>query len=224
VNVKRIAYLPFGGQGITHNGTFWYYSATWWRHYTKRVPQYWREGYIYKMDEAFRIKKHVYSPLLYEYDHIGALDYYNNRLYATLEDRSYIKPRIAVYDNDLKLIETFRVRGQCACPWLAIYNSLLFTSEFTSKSINIYTLDGQYLGSLKLNKRLSRIQGGKFYEDKLYLSCDDPKKSIYKVSLDGSVKLFLNTNIDYEMEDIHISKHGTIYFIDHLGHLYEVLE
>jgi len=224
VDVKRIAYLPFGGQGITHNGTFWYYSATWWRHHTKRAPQYWREGYLYKLDPKFRIVKHVYAPLLYTYDHIGGIDYFKNKIYASLEDPDYVKPRITVFDDNLELLEVFRIPRQYGCPWVAIHNNLLYTSEFITKYINVFTLTGKYVTDIRLEYPLFKIQGGKFYKNELYLACDNPTKSIFKVSLDGAVKLFIDTKIKNEMEDIHITKDGTIYFIDHLGHLYEVLE
>jgi len=223
MDIKLVAHLPFGGQGITYSDNYWYYSATWWRYHFKKIPQFWREGYIYKLDNKFRIIKHTFSPVLPEYDHPGGLDFYNKAIFIALEDRNYIAPKVAMLDENLKLLGIFRISKQRGCPWLAIHNNLLYTSEFTTDSINYFTLSGQYRGSIKLNQKLFKVQGGKFYKDKLYLSCDDPK-SIYSINLDGTVTLFAKISIENEVEDIHINEDGTIYFIDHQGLLYEVLE
>ena len=106
-------------------------------------------------------------------------------------------------------------------------DGFLYSSEFDPCSeIRIYSAyshpEASLEGKIPLDQTLHKVQGGCFYEGRLYLSCDDEGKSIYAVDSSGRVSKVLDTEIEWEMEDLYIDEEGEIYFIDHQGSLYKV--
>ena len=71
--------------------------------------------------------------------------------------------------------------------------------------INLVDLNkhSDYLGTIKLKKKLPRIQGAKYYDHSLIASVDDDKNTVYQISLiDGSVEKLFSLNEGDEMEGI----------------------
>lgn len=194
----------------------------------------WREGYIYKLNSRLTIVKHRFSPFRDKgYDHIGGLDFYRGVIYAALEDVYLERPMIVCFNKGLEVIDSFILPEAAHCPWVAVDETgLLYTSDYTlCKVILVYSYvkgDKAYLERrILLDKPLYAVQGGCFYDDDLFLSCDDKFKAIYRVRLHGntgSVTRFVNTNLRSELEDLYITRKGEMYIIDHEGRLYRILQ
>ena len=97
-------------QGLATDGVFWYFSA---------------KGGLYKTDTNYNMliqKDGSQNPIPdflqnQDYHHIGDIAYFEGELYAPVEDRSYLKPIIVIYDTDsfqfdsIKEIEDIKVGG-----------------------------------------------------------------------------------------------------------------
>jgi len=229
-SIDQVGYLPFGGQGITLGEGHWYYSTTWWR--LERMPHgrlIWREGYIYKLTAGLGIANRRYFPLRDRgYDHIGGLDFHRGKVYASLEHVGYKEPMLVSFNQELELESCSILPELRHFSWVAIDDDgFLYSSEFDPCSeIRIYSAyshpEASLEGKIPLDQTLHKVQGGCFYEGRLYLSCDDEGKSIYAVDSSGRVSKVLDTEIEWEMEDLYIDEEGEIYFIDHQGSLYKV--
>lgn len=193
----------------------------------------WREGYIYKIncnsDKIVAHKKIPFQEL--GYDHIGDIDFFNNLIYASLEDVNYSSPRVLLFDENFAIYGYADLNDQRHLPWCVVNpdDRLLLSSEFDPVNyINFYELDetqhsARLVVRLKLSQTLRNVQGGCIHEGILYVSCDDEVKGIYKIDLtSGKVSTLLETRILYEMEGICADFHETpvFHFIDHEGHLY----
>lgn len=116
-------------------------------------------------------------------DHIGGISYYNGKIYASVEDSDdYISPCIVVFD-----CETLECTGEVydlpaedyddGVPWCAVDQDkgYLYASKWNDiNTIYVYDINNsmQLVKEIPLSQTIHRIQGGEFYNGKLYLSND----------------------------------------------------
>ena len=151
-------------------------------------------------------------------DHIGGIDCAGGIIYAPVEGEGYVHDLIALYDCEtLEFTGTYydlsSERFGDGIPWCAVdaEAGLLYTSRFDNvKEIYQYDLKTmEYVGSVKLDQELFRLQGGSVYEGKLYLSYDvshSADEILWSVDLaTGHVTEVLTrsmANYDNEAEDV----------------------
>ena len=117
----------------------------------------------------------------YGSDHIGGIDCAGGILYAPVEGEGYVHDLIVLYDCEtLEYTGTYydlsSERFGDGIPWCAVdaEAGLLYTSRFDNVT-EIYQYDlktMEYVGSIRLDQELFRLQGGSVYDGKLYLSYD----------------------------------------------------
>ena len=154
----------------------------------------------------------------YGSDHIGGIDCANGIIYAPVEGEGYVHDLIALFDCEtLEFTGTYYDlsgdRFGDGIPWCAVdaQAGLLYTSRFDNVT-EIYQYDlatMEYVGSVKLDRELFRLQGGSVYDGKLYLSYDvrhSTDEILWAVDLEsGNVTEALTRHIpnyDNEAEDV----------------------
>ncbi|MCQ2485076.1 MAG: hypothetical protein MJ168_07055 [Clostridia bacterium] len=156
----------------------------------------------------------------YGSNHIGGIDCYDGIIYAPVENDDYSRNFIVLYDCDTleytgkyyNLTSEYLTDG---IPWCAVdgENGYLYTSKYSDVTeILQYNLsDMSFVKTLKLNKKLDRIQGGSVYNGMLYLSTDVPhsvNEEVFAADIrTGEVKTELTRNLnnyDNEAEDIFV--------------------
>jgi hypothetical protein len=132
-------------------------------------------------------------------DHIGDFDYYNGKLYVSLDTTrgspGYQSPHVAVYNAaDLSYTGTvYTVTGSAANPhndvasWFAVDGArgLGYGKEWqTGNTLNVYSLsDWSFQSTITMDASLGRIQGAKVLGDWLYMSSDNATRSVYRANL-----------------------------------------
>jgi hypothetical protein len=132
-------------------------------------------------------------------DHIGDFDYYNGKLYVSLDTTrgspGYRSPHVAVYDAaDLSYTGTvYTVTGSPAnrnndvASWFAVDGArgLGYGKEWqTGNTLNVYNLsDWSFQRTITMDASLGRIQGAKVLGDWLYMSSDNATRSVYRANL-----------------------------------------
>lgn len=154
----------------------------------------------------------------YKSNHIGGIDCYDGKIYCPVEGDGYERNFILVYDCDtLKYTGEFYEmtcdRLNDGIPWCAVDgdNGYLYTSRYSDVTeILQYRLsDMKFIKAIKLDKTVTRIQGGSVYKGKLYLSTDvsnSTVENVFAVTLsNGHTALEMTrtmSNYDNEAEDI----------------------
>ena len=154
------------------------------------------------------------------YNHLGDATFFNNQLYIAVEEPSYTKPSIFVYDiaTDSFIFNKHQPQQvQAHMPWVAIdtdksvscSDNYIYSSEFDNVDhlfmYNITTL--QYERKLQLSTTLDKVQGGAIYKSYLYLGTN-VGDTVYKVNLStGLVTVAMqqyepDTRGEYEFEGI----------------------
>ena len=110
------------------------------------------------------------------YSHLGDGCLYEGRLYLALEDFGFRHPGVIVYDPvTLEALEFHTLpdegRGNGRIPWCVIKDDVLYYSQSNDvDEIRMLDLrDYSYLGALKIDKTLFKVQGGEIYNDTLYI-------------------------------------------------------
>ncbi|MBL0375471.1 calcium-binding protein [Rhizobium sp. KVB221] len=131
------------------------------------------------------------------FDHVGDIDYYNGKLYISLDSEAgdYQNGHVAVLNaSDLSYTgELYELVGAPSNPhddvasWVAVdgANGLGYGKEWQNgTTINVYNLeDWSFKGTLEMDQSLKNIQGAKVFEGKLYFSAHDNTKGVYTVDL-----------------------------------------
>lgn len=132
-------------------------------------------------------------------DHIGGISYYNGKIYASVEDsEDYVSPCIVVFD-----CETLECTGEVydlpaesyddGVPWCAVDGATgyLYASKWNDiNTIYVYDINNEMklVKEIPLSETIHRIQGGEFYNGKLYLS--------YDIKDNGNIKNILGVDIE----------------------------
>lgn len=164
-----------GRQGICNeNGYYWVSGST----------------TLSKYDKDFNLLLENDNPFEgydIEVNHIGDIDVYNNELYLGVEyfaDGVGKNIQVAVYDGDtLKLKRIFPFNsetGQKECSGIAVDydNNIVYMCSWIDDESSNYLykyslIDGSYIGKLYIENCPKWIQGVAYYNDALYITCDD---------------------------------------------------
>ena len=184
-----------GRQGICIQDDFYYVSGS------KTLSKYDKDfNLILENDNPFE----GYD---IEVNHIGDIDIYNNELYLGVEyfdDGIGKNIQVAIYDADtLKLKRVFPFNsetGQKECSGIAVdydHNIVYMSSWIDDESSNYlyrYDLDtGEYLGKTLMNPSVKWIQGVAYYNNNLFVTCDDGDAD--KNEADNMYRLTLNNDV-----------------------------
>lgn len=186
------------GQGIATDGVYYYTSGAITALNLTALAKF-------TFDDMEMVDSHV-NPLPEKCtdrgnDHIGGISVYNGKIYASVEDSDeYIHPCIVVFD-----CETLEPTGEIydlprdifddGVPWCAVdgETGYLYASKWTDiEKIYVYDTNNEmsYVKEITLNgiTPIHRIQGGEFYNGKLYLSNDIEDNGNYKNILSVDVE------------------------------------
>jgi hypothetical protein len=232
IRIEKEPWLPYC-QGLGWDGDCWYFSTS----HGGELND------LYKLDSEGNVilkEENIIPPFLVKegYDHIGDLDHWDGKLYVPIEhkpvlDGLRINATFAVYDSELKFAGLSFKTSQFHAPWCAIdpETGYLYSSEWND-AWDIYAYDladgGRLVKKIHLDKRLSSVQGGDFYQGYLYLCMDSLHKDICKIDLrTGKVLDVISTKIPEEMEGLtlHETESGFIHFVaghEDAGYLYHL--
>lgn len=191
-------------QGITNDGEYFYFSGK------KNLGKADMET-----GEIFRITTNAIPDELEElgYDHIGGLSYYNNLIYAAVEDGpDYERSCIVLYDA-----ETLKYTGKYynlphelhleGVPWCAVdvEKNQLYTAEWSNaKVLNVFDLETvELIRTIPLSQSVDRVQGAEMFDGVLYMSCDEEDGNKHILSVDvttGKVETLFTRNVGAEIE------------------------
>ena len=184
------------GQGVTNDGTDYYFSST---------------NGIQETDQNFNILAQNTSAIPASLaalgdSHIGDIEYYQGKLYLPMEDENiYLKPEIAVFDASTlaftgvsyALNPALQTDG---APWVGIDGStgLAYTSKYDDATqLNVYDVANNFqdVGAIQLSQPIDAVQGAKVLDGYLYAATDNATGSVYKINLaTGQVSDILDLN------------------------------
>ena len=182
------------GQGITTDGTSWFFSGTTGLEKTSATF-------------ASTTKNALAIPLLLVAqgsDHIGDIDFWNGKIYAPVEDKTYAKPKVVLYDPSslsagtvFDIPQNLQTKG---VPWIAVDGprGVAYMAEWDpTPELHVFSLASMaYQRAIPLSTPTARVQGGKVYKGQLYLTIDDATKHVYKVHLaSGTIFPILDLNL-----------------------------
>ena len=205
-------------QGVANDGVFWYFSS--------------RRG-LYKTDANFNMlieKDGTQNPIPgflrdQGYNHIGDIACFGGKIYAPIEDVSYVKPIIGIYDADnLNFTGEFVQVPQSHIPWIAVdpRTGYFYSSEFSGvNKLFVYDPEQNFaiIDTVYLDRTLARVQGGAFHGDSLYLACDNGDY-VYEVGVaSGTVTDIIIVPSGPEMEGIEAYEldSGVLHFVARTG-------
>lgn len=233
-NEKRLVGISalYAGQGISADEDYYYTSGSLFVQKSGFGLQFLAKWTA----DGYKKVKVNYSPIpsfnkkTYGCGHIGGISVYDGRLYAAVEGTDYSINFIYVYNtDDLSLLKVYNVSCDLlddGIPWVAVdgENGYVYCSRWgdTDKLLKFNLSDMSFAGTVTLSQNISRIQGGEFYNGKLYLSRDNPhstEETVYCVDVStGEISTFFTltmTSSDNESEDLAIypRKDGSLFHI-----------
>ena len=175
------------GQGVTTDGTSWFFSGTTGLERTDL-------GYASQASNALAIPVQL---AVAGSDHIGDVDGWAGKLYAPIEDKNYQAPKVVLYDpaslssgTIYSISATLQTKG---VPWIAVDGprGKAYMAEWDpTPAIHVFSLaDLTYEKAIDIAPAIGRVQGGKVYKGQLYLTVDDDQKHVYKVHLGSGAAL-----------------------------------
>jgi hypothetical protein len=139
-------------------------------------------------------------------NHIGDIDCTDGWIYAPIEDGSkYQHPFIGVYEaRSLQLKKTLSLPLALqpgGVPWVTVdaAGGRLITSQYSqTTAINVYDLQtAQVLQQIPMSMQLNSIQGGKYWNQHLYMTANDPAGgfALFEMNMtSGEVQKILHVN------------------------------
>lgn len=167
------------------------------------------------------------------YSHLGDGCIYDGKLFIALEDFGFRHPGVITYDPDtLEAIDFHKLpdegRGNGRIPWCAIKDDVLYYTQSNNvDEIRMLSLpDFSYLGALKIDTTLFKVQGGEFLDDTLCIvtNSGSRNKTMYTVDVQtGHVEpVFVRCTgrLDAEGEGIAVCplEDGSVFHIVDVGH------
>ena len=125
------------------------------------------------------------------YAHLGDGCLYDGRLFFALEDVGFRHPAVIEYDP--QTLEYLRYRtvpdacvGSGNIPWCAIADGVLYFSQsnHVDEIRMLDVADFSYIGALRLDTELFKVQGGEVYDGTLYVVTDHGRKEKTMVAVD----------------------------------------
>jgi hypothetical protein len=147
------------------------------------------------------------------YNHLGDCQYDNGLIYFAVEEPSYLIPAIFVYrlsDTSIEFVTYKSHNTQQHAPWIAMdpATGLLYSSDYNNvTTLQIYNKDLEYVAQQKITIALDQVQGGAFYNGRLYLGVNSGD-TVYAVDVStGAVDVaVVQTGVgspeEYEFEGI----------------------
>lgn len=192
-------------QGVTNDGEYFYFSG---KNALEKVTKDCSEIIALNCCAITKEMKEKYNS-----SHIGGISYSDGKIYAAIEDsKEWEHPIIAVFDA-----ETLSYTGKCfelplnlhkrGAPWVAVNGkeNLAFTGDSRNYSeIYVFALDTfEFIKTIKLSDDIEKIQGGEYYDGKLYVGTNDIKRAVYTIDIGtGKVeKLFDRISYEYKIID-----------------------
>jgi hypothetical protein len=182
------------GQGVATDGASWFFSGTTGLEKTSAT-------FASATKNAFAI------PLLLVAqgsDHIGDIDFWNGKIYAPVEDKTYASPKVVLYDPSslsagtvFDIPQNLQTKG---VPWIAVDGprGVAYMAEWDpTPELHVFSLSTMaYQRAVPLSTPTARVQGGKVYKGQLYLTTDDATKRVLKVHLaSGTIFPVLDLNL-----------------------------
>ena len=125
------------------------------------------------------------------YAHLGDGCLYDGRLYIALEDNGFRHPAVIEYDpQTLEYLAFHVVPDECIgsgnIPWCEVKDGILYfsQSERVDEIRMLDVTDFSYIGALKLDTELFKVQGGEIYDGRLYITTDDGEKEKTMMAVD----------------------------------------
>lgn len=202
-------------QGVTTDGTHWYFSSTNGLEITDL-----RYNTIFKSSPAIPSELANPSPLAYKgLNHIGDIDYANGKLYISLDTSTrdsvtgsrYDTPVFAVYDA-----AALSYTGQAAAlnpphgvkdiaSWVAVdaRRGLAYGMAYNDATeIAVYNLrDWTFNRYIPLSQTVDQAQGGKIHDGWMYFASDDDGKNVSRANLTtGEVQVLFDLKVPYDQE------------------------
>lgn len=209
----------YAGQGITADEDYYYTSGSAFNQKSGIGVQFlakWSADGFKKVDMNLNPIPRNYKKQ-YGSGHIGGISCFDGVIYAPVEGTDYSINFIYLYDtDDLSLMKVYNVSCEYlddGIPWVAVdgENGYVYCSRWgdTDKLLRFNLSDMSLDGTVQLSETISRIQGGEFYDGKLYLSRDNAHSTDEKVLCvdvnTGAVSEFFSpsmTGYDNEAEDL----------------------
>ncbi|WP_405985583.1 hypothetical protein [Streptomyces sp. NBC_00872] len=203
------------GQGVTTDGTHWYFSSSNGLEITDM-----RYNTIFKSSPAIPAELANPSPLAYKgLNHIGDIDYANGKLYISLDTSTrdavtgsrYDTPVFAVY-NAAHLSFTGHAAAlnpphgvQDIASWVAVdaHKGLAYGMAYDNATeIAVYDLrDWTSKRYIPLSQSIDQAQGGKIHDGWMYFASNDAGKNISRANLKtGEVQVLFNLKVPYDQE------------------------
>ena len=137
------------------------------------------------------------------YNHIGDPAFHDGLIYAPIEQTAFQNGSVFVYNADSLELEDFFFVNQRHFPWIAIADSVMWSSEFKNVDVLFgYDLKGNRKSLVKLSRTLQDVQGGAFWTGLLYLTLNPPSSAVVSVNLTTGVVQDVIPTIEPELEGI----------------------
>ncbi len=222
----------YAGQGITADENYYYTSGSLFHNKSgiglQFIAKWTADGF--KKVKINRSPIPSFNKKHYGSGHIGGISCYNGKIYAAVEGKDYSINFVYVFSaDDLSLIKVYNVSCDYlddGIPWVAVdgENGFLYCSRWgeSNRLLKFSLSDMSPAGEVILSENISRIQGGEFYNGRLYLSKDNShstEESVLCVDVQtGEVSPLFTltmTNYDNESEDITVypRKDGSLFHI-----------
>ena len=191
-------------QGVTNNGTYWYFSG---KNCLEKVSM--ETGEI----AALNVSAIPAEIAALGGKHIGCIGYANGYIYAPIEDsKVWQHPVIALYDAETLaytgiFFELSTQRHTRGVPWCFADagNGVIYAGDSRNDAeAFLYDINTfEYLGSLTYAREIADIQGGEYYNGKLYLGTNDMTRAVYVVDARSgeAEKLFDRITYEYKLID-----------------------
>lgn len=192
-------------QGVTNDGESWYFSG---KNGLEKVDI--ASGEITALNTKAipeELKERFGS------EHIGGIGYANGMIYAPVEDsKVWQHPLIVLYDAETleytgKYFELQTENHTRGVPWCFAdaQNGVLYAGDSRNETraykYDLTTLT--YLGALEYSREIKEIQGGEYYNGKLWFGTNDMTRAVYTVDAETgeAEKLFDRITYEYKLID-----------------------
>ncbi len=192
-------------QGVTNDGESWYFSG---KNGLEKVDI--ASGEITALNTKAipeELKERFGS------EHIGGIGYANGMIYAPVEDsKVWQHPLIVLYDAETleytgKYFELPTENHTRGVPWCFAdaQNGVLYAGDSRNETraykYDLTTLT--YLGVLEYSREIKEIQGGEYYNGKLWFGTNDMTRAVYTVDAETgeAEKLFDRITYEYKLID-----------------------
>ncbi|MEU1304527.1 hypothetical protein [Streptomyces shenzhenensis] len=202
-------------QGVTTDGTHWYFSSTNGLEITDM--QY---NTLFKSSPAIAPALANPSPLAYKgLNHIGDIDYANGKLYISLDTSTRDSVTGSRYDTPVFAVHNaadLSFTGEAAAlnpphgvrdiaSWVAVdtHKGLAYGMAYDNATeIAVYNLrDWTFNRYIPLSQTVDQAQGGKIHDGWMYFASDDAGKNISRANLTtGEVQVLFDLAVPYDQE------------------------